>query len=231
MSGILYGVGVGPGDPELLTLKAARIIRECDVVAVPDSGSGEQVALDIAREQVGCKPVLRCPMPMTRDREELRLGREESAGMICGCLEKGETVAFLTLGDPTVYSTYLYLHRLVEEKGYEAHMVAGVPSFCAAAAALDMPLCEAGQPLHILPASYAGAEEALGLDGVKVLMKSGRSIGRLVELLGEKGLAGQSAMAERVGLPGERLTPDLAKLEGGQLSAGYFSIVIVKEKP
>lgn len=226
MRGTLYGVGVGPGDPELLTLKAARVIRECHVVAVPDSGTGEQVALEIARDAVGDKPVLCCPLPMTRDEAELRRRREESADLLCARLEAGEDVAFLTIGDPTVYSTYAYLHSLVESRGYNVKMIAGVPSFCAAAAALGMPLCEAGEPLHVLPASYAGAEEALDLPGSKVLMKSGKKQGELLALLEKKGRLEHSALAERVGMKEERLvrrlTPDTP--------SGYLSLVIVKEE-
>lgn len=230
MMGTLYGLGVGPGDPELLTVKAARLIRECAVVAVPDSGTGEQVALDIARVYIGDKPVLRCPFPMTRDEEALRTAREQSADQICRELEGGNSVAFLTLGDPTVYSTYIYLHRLVMERGFPAEIVPGVPSFCAAAAALNRPLCEAGQPLHIIPASYPGAEEALALDGVKVLMKSGKSLDLMLRLLEERGLLENSALAERVGMPQERLIPDLKSLDMGRESPGYLSLVIVGEK-
>lgn len=227
MKGTLYGVGVGPGDPELLTLKAARIIARCDVVGVPDSGTGETVALDIAREQVGDKPVICFDLPMTRDEEALAQARAAVADRLCDLLEEGKTVAFLTLGDPTVYSTYLYLHQQVAARGYPAEIVPGVPSFCAAAAALGIPLCEAEQPLHILPASYPGAPEALELPGVKVLMKSGRQLPALRELLEEKDLLACCAMAERVGMAQQRLYPDLREAPG---DSGYLSVVIVKEK-
>lgn len=223
--GTLYGVGVGPGDPELLTLKAVRLIRECAVIAVPDSRGGGQAALDIVREHIGDRTVLSVPLPMTRDEAELAASREAAADLLCARLDAGEDVAFLTLGDPTVYSTYGYLHALVRARGYPARMVAGVPSFCAAAAALGRPLCEAGEPLHILPASYPGALDALDLDGVRVLMKSGAQIPEVLERLGEKGLLERSAMAERVGMPGQRLTHSLAGYEG---EPGYFSIVIVR---
>lgn len=224
MYGTLYGLGVGPGDPELLTLKAARIIRECGVVAVPDSGTGEQVALDIARELVGDKPVLTLALPMTRDAGELARRRQEAADQLCEQLEKGVDVAFLTLGDPTVYSTYSYIHKLVAARSYPVQMIPGVPSFCAAAAALGQPLCEAGQPLHILPASYKGAEEALDLDGVKVLMKSGKKLAELLPILEQKGLLVNASMAERVGMEAQRLVPNLTADE----QSGYFSVVIVK---
>lgn len=226
--GTLYGIGVGPGDPELLTLKGARLIRECDVVGVPDSGTGEQVALDIVRAHVHDKPVWYFSMPMTRDEEELARHRNTAADRICAVLEEGRSVAFLTIGDPTIYSTYLYVHRLVEERGFPAEMVAGVPSFCAAAAALGVPLCEAGEALHILPASYQGADEGLALPGVKVLMKSGKKLDALLEKLRERGELKNAVLAERVGLAQQRLVHNLEEMEG---QPGYLSLVIVKDGP
>lgn len=226
MRGTLYGVGVGPGDPELLTLKAVRVIRDCPVIAVPEYGAGDQVALDIAREYVEGKTLLHLHLPMIRDAGELARCRAEAAGQIRDHLEQGRDVAFLTLGDPTVYSTYSYIHKLVTDMGLPAEMVPGVPSFCAAAAALGVPLCEGGQPLHILPASYENAGDALELDGVRVLMKSGKKLGEVLALLEQKGLLDNAVLAERVGMKNQRLLRDLRNVE----QSGYFSIVIVKEK-
>ena len=225
MAGVLYGIGVGAGDPELLTLKAARIIRECDIVAVPDAGAGESVALEIARAHVQNKPVLRCKLPMTRDEESLAQSRAEAANLLCRELDAGKDVAFLTLGDVTVYSTYLYLHKLVAARGYPTQMIAGVPSFCAAAAALGIGLCEAGQALHIFPASYANTQKALNTDGVKVFMKAGKKMNELLGEMEEQGLLEGAALAECVGMPAERL---FHNLEGYDGSAGYFSTVILK---
>ena len=113
MSGKLYGVGVGPGDPELITQKAARIIRQAHVVAVPDRGGGGQTARAIAGELLEGKEILTCATPMVRDREKVQAAYRRAAEDICALLEAGKDVAFLTLGDPTVYSTYIYIHRLV----------------------------------------------------------------------------------------------------------------------
>lgn len=227
MNGVLYGVGVGPGDPELLTLKGARVIRACDVIAVPDSGTGEHVALEIARELVGEKPVLRCRLPMTRDAAELARHREEAADQICRELALGKSVAFLTLGDVTIYSTYAYLHRLVAARGFRAEMVAGVPSFCAAAAALGIALCEGDQALHVFPAGSAGSEAALELPGSKVLLKSGKQLPELLRTLERKKLLHLCALAQRVGMAEERLVPDLTNYDG---EAGYLSTLILKEE-
>ena len=108
--GILYGVGVGPGDPELLTKKAERILREADIVAVPDKGSGEKTALNIVRDVVADKQLLPCPTPMVRDKALLDRCYEKITDDLCALMDQGKTVAFITLGDPTVYSTYMYVH-------------------------------------------------------------------------------------------------------------------------
>ena len=149
--GILYGVGVGPGDPELLTLKAQRILREADVIAVPDKGTGEKTALAIIGPLTEGKPLLYCAAPMTRDPARLEAAYEENAHQIAALLNEGKTVAFITLGDPSIYSTYLYTHRRVQAMGCEAKLIPGVPSFCAVAAALGIGLCEGGERLMIVP--------------------------------------------------------------------------------
>ena len=135
MKGILYGVGVGPGDPELLTAKAIRLLRECDAIAAPKSADGRQTALDIASPYIGQdKTILLFDMPMTHDKQVRNASHDAAADALCALLDEGKTVVFLTLGDPTVYSTYWYVHRRVAARGYAAELVPGVPSFCAAAA-------------------------------------------------------------------------------------------------
>jgi precorrin-2/cobalt-factor-2 C20-methyltransferase len=224
MRGTLYGIGVGPGDPELLTLRAIRAIRECDVIAAPDLGDERRVAFDIAREYLVGKPLLPLELPMTRDSQELKRKRAIAADLICEKLEAGESVAFLTLGDPTVYSTYTYLHKLVTDRGHAAAIVPGITSFCAAAAALGQPLCEAGEPLHIIPALYGDLENALSLSGTRVLMKSGKKLGEAVALMKERGLS--ASMVERVGMEGERVVQNVSEADA---ESGYFSVVIVRD--
>lgn len=224
MTGKFYSVGVGPGDPELITRKAVRIIEESDLIAVPDSGSQNNVALEIAEKWISGKEVLALSMPMTRDQAELDRYHEEAAEHISVFLEQGRQVAFLTLGDPSVYSTAMYVHRKLEERHYLTEMVPGVPSFCAAAAALNRPLCEGRETLHIVPASYRDITHALEWDGTKVLMKSGKSIERVKEILRQKG--SPAVLVERCGMPGEAIYKNLESLDS---SPGYFSVVIVKE--
>ena len=228
MKGILYGVGVGPGDPELLTAKAIRLLRECDIVAAPQSTGGKQTALDIASPYIDKdKPVRLFNMPMTHDKQARNASHDAAADAICALLDEGKTVVFLTLGDPTVYSTYWYVHKRVAARGYAAELVPGVPSFCAAAAAMGRALCEDGEMLHVIPATHGKAEEGLSLSDSKVLMKTGKSVLEVRELLRQRGELGNAALIERVGMDGERLIEDLDEIER---PSGYFSIILVKEQ-
>ena len=223
--GIFYCVGVGPGDPELMTFQAARIIRECPVAALPKSGSGENAAGKIAEELLRDKELLLCDMPMTRDRAALDAAHAEAARQVARKLDEGRSVAFLTLGDPSIYATPMYLHHILKAQGYETRMIPGVPSFCAVAAALDTSLCEGAERLQIIPASYPDSGEALKEPGNKVLMKSGRSMGRVRAQIDRERF---DAMAvECCGMEGERIHRNLDTLEE---TASYFSVVVGTEK-
>lgn len=222
--GKLYGVGVGPGDPELMTLKALNIARMADVIAVPHKEPEKCTALNIALKalpELSRKTLLPIDMPMTKDREKLLRAYDAGAAALMEALDAGKTVCFLTLGDPTVYSTYLYLHERVAAAGYPAEIVPGVPSFCAAAAALGIPLCENGQQLHIIPGTYTPTQ-ALDLPGVKVLMKN--NLPATLPALRQSGA--QAAMVENCGMENQHLYPTLEQIPE---DAGYFSLLIVKE--
>ena len=223
MKGTLYGVGVGPGDPSLLTLKAIACIQAAAVVAVPDSGS-EQAALKIVQEYIGGKEILYCPMPMTRDEAVKQAAHEAGADRIASQLDQGRDVAFVTLGDPSIYSTYIYLHRIMLARGYDAQLIPGIPSFCAAAAELNMPLCEKEQPLHILPGGTAEGWE--DLPGTRVLMKIGKRFEQTAEKLKAHGLYERASLVENCGMESERLFRSLSELSG---TPGSFSIIIVKD--
>ncbi|WP_409969952.1 precorrin-2 C(20)-methyltransferase [Bengtsoniella intestinalis] len=223
--GILYGIGVGPGDPELLTTKAVRLLQEADIIAVPDKGSGEKTALNIVKDYIVGKELLYCSTPMTRDAQLLDAGYTAAAEELCALLEQGKTVAFITLGDPTVYSTYIYIHKKVVTKGYQAQIIPGVTSFCAVAARLGRSLCEGSERLMIVPASHKEVDDCLQVDANFVFMKAGREIGALKEKLSAYDLLDGAAMVENCSMETERVYEDFAKLEQ---PSGYFSVVLVK---
>ncbi len=223
--GIFYSVGVGPGDPKLLTLLAVETIQRCPVIALPDSGASENAARSIAAQWLQNKEILLCEMPMTRNPEKLRAARQSSVELLASYLSAGKDIAFLTLGDPAIYATPMYLHTQLKKMGFKTRMIPGVPSFCAAAAALDVPLCEGGEMLHIVPASYADTAQALGMEGTKVLMKAGKSIGEVKAQIDPAAMCAMAA--ERCGMAGEKLHPTLDTLG---LDASYFSVVLVRDK-
>ena len=133
-------------------------------------------------------------------------------------------MAFLTLGDPTVYSTYLYVHKRVQADGYPTKIVSGVTSFCAASAELDTGLVENSQQLHVIPASYQ-VEDALKLSGTKVLMKAGRKMGQVKEKL--QAMGAEVLMVENCGMEGQKIFRGADEIPE---SAGYYSLIVVKEK-
>ena len=220
MKAKLYGVGIGPGDPELLTLKALRIIRESPVIALPGSDPKETVAYKIVKgayPELDQKELLAVDMPMTKDPEKLEKSHQAGADAVCACLDEGRQVAFLTLGDPTVYSTYLYVHKKVLHAGYEAEIISGITSFCAVAARLNMGLVEKAEPLHVMPASYQ-ISDALTLSGTRVLMKAGKKMGQVKEEL--KAMGAEAVMIENCGMPDEKIYRSADEIPE---DAGYYS--------
>ena len=222
--GILYGIGVGPGDPELLTLKAVRLLKEADIIGVPDKGAGEKTALNIVKDFVEQEKVRYFPTPMVRDKATLQKNYEQQADRICEYLEDGKTVVFITLGDPTIYSTYYYVHEIVASRGYEAVLVPGVPSFCAVAARVGTSLCERSDRLLIVPAS-SSVEDTLDINANKVFMKAGSSILELKEQLRKAGKLDNAYAVENCGMENEHVWKKFSDMEQ---PSGYFSIVVVK---
>ena len=156
MRGKAYGVGVGPGDPELMTLKAVRLIRENEVIAVPGRDAKSSAAYRIAERsvpEIAEKTLVPIYMPMARDRKKMDEEHRKGAALLEKYLDTGRNVIYLTLGDPTIYCTFSYLQHILESEGYEVELVSGIPSFCAAAARLGIPLTEWDEQLHVIPSA------------------------------------------------------------------------------
>lgn len=230
LKGTFYGVSVGPGDPELLTLQAVRLIRKCPVLAAPQTSSGQMLALDIARSALGKaldgKTIIPLHFAMSRDPAVLAASHKAAVQAVRPYLDAGQDIAMLNLGDVSIYATFGYLQRLLEAEAYPTAMAAGVPSFCAAAR-LNVPLTGGmDAPLTIAPGSWAG--RVLETPGTKVLMKAGRQLPALLDTLQQADKLKKSALVCNCGLPDERVCPDLS-LERPQEQAGYFATVLVKE--
>lgn len=226
VSGCLYSIGVGPGDPELMTLKAVHTISKCPVLVLPAESRQKCVAYQIARQilpEIDEKEAVCLVMPMTKDKEKLERNHEEGAVKVAQILEEGRDAAFLTIGDPTVYATSMYIHQRVAQMGYQTQIISGVPSFCAAAAKLGVSLGEKQEQIHVIPASY-DIEMAMQLSGTKILMKAGKKM-PFVKQCVEKH-QGWAAMVENCGMPDEHvwINPDSMP---DQL--GYYTLVIAKD--
>ena len=227
MAGKLYGVGVGPGDPELLTLKALRLVKEAEVIALPGQVPEDTVAFKIvegAYPELGKKELLAVPFPMSKDPEVLKSYHDAGAEKVKAVLDQGKDVVFLTLGDPTIYSTFSYVQKRVEEDGYETRLVSGITSFCATAARLNIPLTEWNQPLHVQPAVHR-LDSELDQPGTYVLMKSGKKMNQVKEILAKSGR--NIRMVENCGMPDEHIYNSVEEIPD---DAGYYSLIIAKEQ-
>ena len=225
MRGTIYGVGVGPGDPELMTLKAVRLIKENRYIALPADKPRESLAYRIAVQAVpelAEKELVAVDMPMVRDRARLREAHKQGAERLMALADTGENVVFLTLGDPTVYCTFSYLQHILEAEGYPVVLVSGVTSFCAAAARLGVSLGEWDEPIHVLPAAHKTGDR-LDLEGNYVLMKSASHMREVKAMLAGSGRSVQAVID--CGLPTERVC---LSLEDIPEDAGYFSLIIAK---
>lgn len=225
MIGKLYGVGVGPGDPELMTLKAVRLIRENEVIALPGPVPEETVAYRIAVQAVpelAEKILLPAAMPMIMDREKIRENHKKAADLIEPYLKSGKNVVFLTLGDSTIYSTFHYVEEILADRGFDTELVSGIPSFCAAAARANIPLAKWNEPLHILPAIHR-TEQVLDQPGNYILMKSGSKMAQIKERLRESGR--EVTMVENCGMPDEKIYQNIDDIPD---DAGYYSLIIAK---
>ncbi|MGN0666361.1 MAG: precorrin-2 C(20)-methyltransferase [Huintestinicola sp.] len=220
MSGKLYGVSVGPGDPSLMTLKAVHILNNCRVVAVPRTAGDKTLALSIAEKNC-CfddKEILYLDFLMTSDKEKLRESHRKSADTMADYLKRGEDVAFITIGDISIYSTFYYLADHITDMGFETEICAGVPSFCAAAAEIKQPIVIGSESLAILPYGCSNFSEICELASVKVIMKSGRNIRQLKKDIGDR----QIYAVENCGLENQRIYNEIPE------ESGYFTTIIVK---
>jgi precorrin-2 C20-methyltransferase / precorrin-3B C17-methyltransferase len=233
MSGRLFGVGVGPGDPELVTVKARRVVEEADVVAYPVARHGRSIARAAAAPYLRADQLeLAMTYPVTTEETNHPEGYEgalhdfydESSARVAEQLDAGRDVAVLCEGDPFFYGSYMYLHERLASR-YETEVVAGVTAFCAAAAAAGTPLAKRDDVLMVLPGTLAPDALAARLQGsdAAVVMKLGRAFDGVREAAKRAGVARRGIYVERASAPGQRIAP-LAEVEG---SVPYMSLVLV----
>lgn len=226
MTGILYGLGVGPGDPELLTLKAHRILTSVPVVAYPAPDTGASFARSIAAPYLsGEQREIPIVVPMRVERFPAKAVYDEAAAAIAAELDAGRDVAVLCEGDPFFYGSFMYLFERLADH-YPIEIVPGVSSMTAASAALQRPLAARSDVLTVLPAPLADEvlEARIGdADGVAII-KIGRHFNRIRQLLAKLNLTGHSGYLERVSLAEQRVLPLSAVTEE---RVPYFSMILI----
>lgn len=218
----LYGVGVGPGDKELLTLKAVRIIEMCDVVVAPSAmKDGKSIALETAEDHIRKdSEILIKHFPMGGEEQEQKI--YEAFKVIEEKLKEGKNVAFLTIGDPFVYSTYIYLLKYIEEQGFETETVPGITSFCACASLAKEPLVIGDEPLLIMPASNI---HNIGNEKFLVIMKVYKVEEEVIKVLEEKGF--NYVYVKKAGREGQEV---LRNKEDIIKNKEYMSLIIANRK-
>lgn len=230
----LYAVGVGPGAPDLLTVRAAEILRRVSVIFSPRSAMGtasralEVVAsyLDRSRQRV-----VELAFPMEKDQEELEPAWEEAVREIVGNLGPEEEGAFITLGDVSLYSTFYYVQRILQARHphVEIELVPGISSFSAVSALLQIPYGTADDSVVILPATFERERlaRAIAEHDTVILMKVNRVLDEVIDVLEAQGVLDKAVFIERCGMPNQEVVRDLRALKG--TFPGYFSLVIVNK--
>ena len=231
--GKLYGVGIGPGDPKLVTLKARQILDKADVIFVPKGRQdGSSWARLIVEDIVTTdKKFIELTFPMTKDRSILNKYWMDAARLVVNQINKKKIAAFVTIGDPFIYSTYVYLLRTLQKyfPQIQIETVPGISTFTAAASTVNLPLVEANQRLAVVPVTknlYGLRQVLLEFDTV-VLMKVGSKLDKVISLLEELGLLKHAVLISRVGHKDEKIIYNLASLQGKRI--GYLSVIMVKK--
>ena len=225
MTGVLYGVGLGPGDPELMTLKAHRLISGARVVAYPALAGAESFARSIAAAAIA--PQAReivMEVPMTTARAPAQAAYDRGAAEIAGALEAGADVVCLCEGDPFFYGSFMYLFARLSGR-FEVEVVPGVTSITACAARAGMPLAARNERLTVLPGPLPEAELRARIEGAEsvAILKVGRHLPKIRAVIESLGLAGRAVYIERASLPGEAVRP----LAEAPEKAPYFSMILL----
>lgn len=240
MQGTFYVVGVGPGDPQLMTLKAASILDKCNVWFVPSAfENGGSMALKIASGAVSSdgKEILSHRFPMKQVHRgkspdpEVQKAWQEAAGTITKCLESGQDVVFPTLGDPAIYSTGYYVCETLQQNGASCsvEIVPGVSAIGASSAVSEVPLCLGDERLVVIPATFENSRirELLALCDVAVFMKVHKVMPRLVGLLEELDLVDKAVLVERCSLEDQKIWKNIREAVDKEIH--YFSTMVVRK--
>ena len=235
--GIFYAVSTGAGNPEQITFEAIRVLRECDAIFFPESEKNT-IALrsisQIATLDLSRKSLIPCRFSMTGDKEKSDAEYEQVASDCLKFLQEGKSVAMLSIGDITLYSTAARTARLIKNQGFEVKFISGVNSFSAAAASSEISLCDRDEKLTVIPGdaffSQGKLKPALKDEGTKVLMKMGRHLKEIISILDELGMIQNATLIQKASLPDEKIFrgKEIAAMTEEDFKAAYLSVMIVK---
>ena len=231
-SAVCYGVSVGPGDKNQITLEAISIIKECDVIFLPSFPKEDCVAYKIVKNmipEIDEKELCLETFTMSKDVSVMEKRHEEIFENARKNLDAGKNVAFLTLGEVTLYSTYLYIHEKLIKAGYESVLVNGISSVQAICAKLSIPLALGKEEVHIFP-NAENLDKKLSYDGTKIFMKTRKNLSEVILKIQEYCNNNERSYAAGIsncGMPGEIVAENSNELE--KLD-GYFTVIIVKDR-
>lgn len=225
MSGTLYGIGLGPGDPELMTLKAHRLISEARVIAYPSLEGADSLARSIAASVIpeGVKEIV-MNIPMTVERAPAQAAYDAGAAEIAEALEAGDDVVCLCEGDPFFYGSFMYVFARLSDR-FHAEVVPGVTSVTACAAKAGLPLAARNERLTVLPGPLPEDELRVRIEGAEsvAIMKVGRHLPKIRAVIEGLGYAAEAVYVERASFPDEKVCP----LSDAPEKAPYFSMILL----
>ena len=225
MTGVLYGVGLGPGAADLMTLRAARLIEGAAVVAYPSLAGGDSFARSIASDLISADAQeIVMDVPMTVERAPAQAAYDQGAADIAVALDAGLDVVCLCEGDPFFYGSFMYVYARLADR-YQVEVVPGVTSITACAARAGMPLAARNERLTVLPGPLPEAELRARIDGAEsvVIMKVGRHMSKIRGVIDALGLTDRAVYVERATLPQEVVLP----LADAPEKAPYFSMILL----
>ena len=234
--GILYGVGVGPGAPDLLTLRAVRTLESADVLALPRSSDyGASMAWKIVKPVIGERAGqerLFLTFPMSKDPDRLRPAWDKAIEAIGERLSRGQSVAFVTEGDASLFSTFIYLQREAPRRwpGVRIEVVPGVSSIAAVPAVTGIPIADGQECVAIVPANYGAADLArvFAAFDTTILMKIGSEMPRVIEALERAGLADKAVYVSKATMSEQRIVRDVRQVRDEH--GDCFAMIVVAKK-
>ena len=231
-----YGIGVGPGDPELLTLKALNILNSVDIIFAPKAKSkDDSLAREIVKNILDKKKeFIELEFPMTKDKEELEKRYKTSAEIILQKINSGNQVAYLTIGDPLLYSTYVYLLEALKEisPDLEIETIPGISAYSAVAARFSYSMAEKNEKICICPVpdDLNDLKKTILDHDTIVIMKVAKKLPEVVRLLQKMDIAQDAIFGSHVGMEGEKLVKGFANSTSLSEKEGYLSTIIVRKR-